>query len=139
MAGILTDLAIYEIPSVFADLEAQGLTETLTIERRASAADAYGGQAVTFTTLVEEIPAVREPHTNASPRYQNGGEWTTDKFTIPAEWQFEAVDIRATDRVVRLADNHLETITQRTFEVVEVRNVSGVLLELICSSDQNEG
>lgn len=140
MADVLNTLGQKIIPSVFSKLNGVGLTDTMTIKRRAASAGAGGGRVKGSVSN-----AYTGVYVDVTPRSSNSRLVQGDKPRSLQEYVLEfpthdssevriAVDIKTDRFVVDARGNE----PAKTFRAITIPEDHGVVYQAICVRENDE-
>lgn len=140
MAGVLNDLGSAVLPQVFSSLKTAGLVDTMTIKAESATSTDSGGGRVkgTASDAYTLVPVSYEPLRNTrGARFQAGDKAvSTQQYLITLPTHHGGSRINLDPKIHRFVTNTRGNEPAKTFRIISVGDVSGVVFEVIC---QREG
>lgn len=137
MAGLLNDLGQTILPSVFSSLNAAGIVDTMTIKAESAATIGSGGERIkgTATNAYMSVPVSYEP-AEAGDRIMAGDKAVSSQqyvLTFPSHQSGSRINIDP--KIHRLVVNARGNEPAKTFRILAVKDVSGVVFEAVCERE----
>jgi len=137
MAGVLNDLGQTILPSVFSSLNSAGIVDTMTIKAESAASQGSGGGRIkgTATDYKTSVPVSYEPtqrggRINAGDKPVSSQQYT---LTMPTHHGGSRIDLDP--KIHRFVVNTRGNEPAKTFRIISVGDVSGVVFEVICERE----
>jgi hypothetical protein len=137
---LLNDLGRTILPSVFKSLNAAGIVDTMTVVAESAVTIGTGGERIkgTASEAYEDVPVSYEPTaTNSTSRTVAG-----DKAVSSAQYTLTfPVHMNNGDRIEIDPKSHRLIVNARgdepvkTFRIIRIRDVSGVVFEAVCERE----
>ncbi len=138
MAGVLNDLGQTILPSVFSSLNSAGLVDTMTIKAEtASSVDSGGGRVKgTASDAYTSVPVSYEPAQKSSSRVTVGDKSiSTQQYILTMPTHQSGSRINLDPKSHRLIVNARGNEPAKTFRIISIGDVSGVVFEVVCERE----
>lgn len=137
MAGVLNDLGQTILPNVFSSLNSAGLVDTMTIKAESASSQGTGGGRIkgTATDAYTSVPVSYEP-TQAGKRITSGDKpISSQQYTLTMPTHQSGSRINLDPKIHRLIVNSRGNEPAKTFRIIAVGDISGVVFEVICERE----
>lgn len=138
MAGVLNDLGQTILPSVFSSLNSAGLVDTMTIKSEsASSTDTGGGRVKgTASDAYTSVPVSYEPAQSSNTRIMSGDKSISiQQYALTFPTHQSGSRINLDPKIHRLIVNARGNEPAKTFRIIAIKDVSGVVFEAICERE----
>jgi hypothetical protein len=136
MAGVLNDLGQTILPSVFSSLNSAGLADTMTIKSESAATIGTGGERIkgTATDAYTSVPVSYEP-ASAGKRIVGDKATSSVQYVLTFPTHASGSRINIDPKIHRLIVASRGNEPAKTFRILGIRDVSGVVFEAVCERE----
>lgn len=138
MAGVLNDLGQTILPSVFSSLNSAGLVDTMTIKAETAATIGTGGERIkgTASDAYTSVPVSYEPAQSSNTRVTAGDKSvSTQQYLLTFPTHQSGSRINIDPKTHRLIVNTRGNEPAKTFRIIAIKDVSGVVFEAVCERE----
>jgi hypothetical protein len=137
MAGVLNDLGQTILPSVFSSLNAAGLVDLMTIQTEGNATTGTGGGRIkgTPTSAYTAVPVSYEPTVSGKRIFVAERNISVQQYTLTFPTHQSGVRLNIDPKLHRLIVTARGNEPAKTFRILSIMDVSGVVFEAICERE----
>lgn len=138
MAGVLNDLGQTILPNVFSSLNTAGLVDTMTVKSESATSTDSGGGRIkgTASDAYTSVPVSYEPVTSGKRIIGGDKAISTMQYALTFPTHTSAGSrINIDPKIHRLVVNARGNEPAKTFRIIAVQDVSGVVFECICERE----